>query len=359
MFSLVILSPIRYTNSERGEAMSKKRRQPGRYIKKAPKINWAQEIRIAFFTSILFLLFTTFSFWIAHRVSPGEFNGEKLEKYFANEIASELQIRPQEAKIEFDQEQEFFAQNSRSEDTMVICGSYQKDADCANGRFISVWERKDHGFWNELFGTKESYEIVFIRVCEDINAPKTLMCQNCSFQDVNSDEVEDIRIQYKTNFADRVSFAEIFLLHIDDSWFLSVPDLSEIETEIESQIDPDGFAFLDTFTFRDPADAKNTSTVYSLAMYGAVYDVDNPIWGGSDYLYLIAVNNGTSVFESNYCALVMMRFTNDGQMVPDPNWNRAGVYITSCDGLELASLVEEKWGYQTGSGMIFYGDDVS
>lgn len=200
-----------------------------------------------------------------HQESTTEKN---FKKYFANEIASELQIRPQEAKIEFDQEQEFFAQNSRSEDTMVICGSYQKDADYANGRFISVWERKDHSFWNELFGTKESYEIVFIRVCEDINAPKTLMCQNCSFQDVNSDEVEDIRIQYKTNFADRVSFAEIFLLHIDDSWFLSVPDLSEIETEIESQIDPDGFAFLDTFTFRDPADAKSLqvsrSEMYSM-----------------------------------------------------------------------------------------------
>lgn len=339
--------------------MNKQKRESERYIKRKPQINWAQEIRIAFFTSILFLLFTTFSFWIAHHVSPGEFNGEKLKTYFVNEIANELQIKPQKAQIEFEQEQELFAPNSRSEDIMVICGSYQKDAESDNGKFISVWERRNHSFWNELFGTKERYEIVFISVCEDICVNQTLMCQQCSFQDINDDGYEDIRIQYKSNFADRISIAEVFLLHTDDRWTMSVPELSEIQTEIENQIDPDGFAFLDTFTFHTPKDVKSTSTVYSLGMYGAVYNVDNPVWGGSDYLYLIAVNNGTSVLESNYCALVMMRFTRDGKMVPDPNWNHADVYVTSCDGIELANLVEEKWGYQTGSGVIFYGDDVS
>lgn len=55
----------------------------------------------------------------------------------------------------------------------------------------------------------------------------------------------------------------------------------------------------------------------------------------------------------------MMRFSDDGQMVQDPNWNSAGIYITSCDELDLANLVEEKWGFQTEGGLIFYGDDVS
>lgn len=339
--------------------MNRKKRQYRRNGKRASGINWAQEIRIAFFTSALFLLFTTFSFWVAHIVSPGEFHGEKLENFLMNEIADELQIRTQKAKIKFEQAEEFYATNSGSKDTMVICGSYQRNAEYINGRFISVWERRNHSFWNELFGTKERYEIVFMSVCEDTSDPYALVCQNCSLQDVNADGYEDVRIQYKTNFADRLSVAEVFLLHTDDNWIMSVPDLSEIKIEIESQINPDGFPFLETFTFHDPADTVNRSVVYSLSMYGAVYEVDNPIWGGSDYLYLIAVNNGTSILESNYCALAMMRFASDGKMITDPNWNRAAVYVTSCDDLDLVNLVEEKWGYQTAGGLIFYGNDVS
>lgn len=339
--------------------MERKNRRPGKYLKRKEKINWSQEIRIAFLTSILFLFFTTFAFWIAHNVSPGEFNGEKLEQYFAKNIATELDLSYKTASIEFEQELEFLSQSSGSEDTMLICGTYRIDMEYPSGRFISVWERKDRSFWNELFGTKESYEIVFIRVCEDqYNGPHTLMCQNSCFEDVNSDGSDDIRIRYQTYFADRVSNADIFLLHIDDSWVLSVPDFSTIEDEIENQISSRGFVFLDTFTFFDPADRGNVSTIYSLAMYGTIYELSNPIWGGMDYLYLIAVNNGTTVYESNYCALVMMRFSDDGQMVQDPNWNSAGIYISSCDELDLANLVEEKWGFQTG-GLIFYGHDVS
>lgn len=340
--------------------MKNKSRNPGRYLKRKEKINWSQEIRIAFLTSILFMFFTTLSFWIAHNVSPGEFNGEKLEQYFAKNIARELELSYKTASIEFEQELEFIPQRSGLEDTMLICGTYRTDMEYPSGRFISVWERKERSFWNELFGTKESYEIVFIRVCEDqYNGPHTLMCQSSCFDDLNSDGSDDIRIQYHTYFADRVSIADIFLLHIDDNWVLSVPDFSTIEDEIESQISDQGFVFLDVFTFFDPADKENMSTIYSLAMYGTIYELNNPIWGGMDYLYLIAVNNGTSVLESNYCALVMMRFTDEGQIVQDPNWNSAGIYITSCDELDLGTLVEEKWGFQTEGGLIFYGNDVS
>lgn len=340
--------------------MKNKSRSPGRYLKRKEKINWSQEIRIAFLTSILFMFFTTFAFWIAHNVSPGEFNGEKLEQYFAKNIARELELSYKTASIEFEQKLEFIPQSSGLEDTMLICGTYRTDMEYPSGRFISVWERKERSFWNELFGTKESYEIVFIRVCEDqYNGPHTLMCQSSCFDDLNSDGSDDIRIQYQTYFADRVSIADIFLLHIDDNWVLSVPDFSVIEDEIESQISDHGFVFLDAFTFFDPADKENVSTIYSLAMYGTIYEINNPIWGGIDYLYLIAVNNGTSVLESNYCALVMMRFSNEGQIVQDPNWNSAGIYITPCDELDLANLVEEKWGFQTEGGLIFYGNDVS
>ena len=56
---------------------------------------------------------------------------------------------------------------------------------------------------------------------------------------------------------------------------LSAPDFSVIEDEIESRISPGGFVFLDTFTFFDPADKENVSTIYSLAMYGTIYELDN------------------------------------------------------------------------------------
>ena len=91
------------------------------------------------------------------------------------------------ANIDFEQELVFLPQRSGLDDALVICGTYYTDMEYPTGRFISIWERKNRSFWNELFGAKESYEIVFIRACEDQNNNSyTLMCQRCYFEDVNS-----------------------------------------------------------------------------------------------------------------------------------------------------------------------------
>ena len=172
---IIIKSDILLSESE--VLYEKKNRRPGKFIKRKEKIKWSQEIRTAFFTSILFLLFTTFTFWIAHNVSPGEFIGQKLEQYFVKNIAKELDLSYRTANIDFEQELVFLPQRSGLDDALVICGTYYTDMEYPTGRFISIWERKNRSFWNELFGAKESYEIVFIRACEDQNNNSyTLMC---------------------------------------------------------------------------------------------------------------------------------------------------------------------------------------
>lgn len=212
-------------------------------------------------------------------------------------------------------------------------------------------------FWNELFSTKARYEIVSLQVSDDDHLFSTLNCKTCSFEDLNCDGSDEIHIQYLSNFADRSSVADVFLFRNDTGWDMITPDFSGVEDEIASQIHENGFAMLEMFEFHEPDRPETGTTIYSLAMYGSTYQVENPIWGGYDCLYLIAVNNNTSIMATDHCALVMMRFTDNHRLVRDPNWNGGNVYVDSCENFDLSDVIDEKWGYQV-DGMIFYGMDA-
>ena len=326
--------------------------------KKEEGIKWFQEIRIAFMTSILFLLFTTCILWIAHCVSPGEYSGDKLRQYFTNELADALDISVQTADITVEQQLQADASGALKSDTVLLCGTYCPGEDqLATGRFISVWERGELSFWNELFSTKAPYNIALLQVSDDNHIFSTLNCKSCSFEDLNCDGSDKIHIQYLTNFADRTSEADVFLFHSNTGWDIVAPDFSGVESEIAGQISKNGFAMLDTFAFHEPDKPEVETIIYSLAMYGAICQVENPIWGGYDYLYCIAVNDDTAIMSTDHCALVMMRFSDEYDLVRDPNWNSGNVYVDSCENLDINRVVDARWGVQV-DGTVFYGMDV-
>ncbi|MEE1327782.1 MAG: hypothetical protein UHS47_04475 [Oscillospiraceae bacterium] len=331
----------------------------GKYLKKEEKIHWSSELRISFSTSILFLLFTTFVVWMVHNISPGRFVGEDLDRYFKQKLVQELNSSISESEIIIEQREVAIASDAVIEDTVIVCGAFDPKSDGLQaGRFISIWERGSLGFWNELFETETSYDLVFLRISEEAcYNQSTLMCAECAFEDLNDDGLNDVRVKYNTRFADRESTANVFLLRNNHGWDMVSPDFSNIEREILAQIDQQGIVMIDKFSFIDPKCSNNQQYVYSLAMYGKIYVIENPLWGKHDYLYYIAVNNGTALLKTDHCALVMMRFTSDHKLVRDPNWNNGQVYVASTVDFDFRSFTDEHWGIQIDD-IVYYGEDV-
>lgn len=320
------------------------------------RINWFQEIRIAFLTSLLFLLFSTAIFWIARTFSPGEFSGIQLRQYLINKLATELNVSPERESIIIEQQLETDASGGLLTDAIVLCGTYcPNGTQLQTGRFISIWERRKLNFLEELFGTNAPYEVSFLQILSEEQFPETFNCTYCKFLDLDCNGSYDIHLKYQSNFADRISIADVFLLQSGDGWKIVAPNFGEIENEISQYLSNDAYVLLDEFKCCSPDKQGGGTEIYSLSMYGRLYRVENPIWGGNDYLYYIAVNNGTTLYDTNYCALVMMRFSNEGKMIREQDWNTGDVYVAPREDVDLNKIVNELWGYRT-SGPVFYSE---
>lgn len=238
-------------------------------VEKKEKINWIQEIRIAFFTSILFMIFTAFLFWMAHRISPGEFEGEKLERYLKKELSDMLDISFRNSDIWFEKQYEMDSSGTGDHAVKLICGSYgEKEEISPSGRFISVWTRREQGFWNELFGTEPRYEIDFLKISNEKYHSSTLMCEDIGCEDFDENNLMDFKVSYKSIFGDRSSKTIIYLLQDVEGWQFVVPDLSVVEQEIEQDTEVHRTAMLDVFKFYDVGRTLESENVYSLSMYG-------------------------------------------------------------------------------------------
>ena len=180
-----------------------------------------------------------------------------------------------------------------------------------------------------------------------------MTCESCFLQDINSDGIQEICIRYHFNFADRTSVASIFLMKQKGKWVIISPDFEDIEEEIRDQLDDNSFVLIDSFLFNNPKAIDENDLIYSLGMYGDIIRVENPLWGGYSYLYYLAVNNGTSVLSTNYCALAMMRFSKDNKFERDPSWNSREILVGPCEQFDILQVIEEKWGIQSGD-IVFY-----
>lgn len=179
----------------------------GRYLKKEPKIRWKQEIRVAIITSLITFVVGTFFIWNVRNMFPGEYSGTKLDEYFRQRLASELGTSNTAFNITIDRKEQAGASASLAVDTVIICGTYSAEPDQVKaGRYISIWERDESSFWNELFGTDASYSLAFLEISDQSSLPpSTLRCLGCAFDDLDDDGDDDITVGYDSKFADRVS----------------------------------------------------------------------------------------------------------------------------------------------------------
>lgn len=322
------------------------------------RINWAQEIRIAFLTSILFLLFTTSFLWLAHIMSPDELSRTRFNRFLSNQIIHAIHASSQESEIEFSQTIEAVASGTLKSDTLLVCGSI-KGLDSSpekSFRFISVWERDEYSFFNELLNTKPKYNIALLLTSDEELFSKTLMFDNALFEDVNDDKQEDIHITLQSHFGDRISDADIFIINTNSGWMLSSPDFSNIDNEIVEQVKKEIEVHYEEFQLKNVLNPSENETIYSLSN-GTLYKVKNQIWGGQDFLFVFSVSNYDGQTRNKYSAFKMMRFDSMNQLVVDNNWNSGSVYLEQNEDYDIVDIIEKNWGIQFG-GLVFYSPDV-
>nr|WP_330364383.1 GDP-mannose 4,6-dehydratase [Butyrivibrio sp. XPD2002] len=84
--------------------------------------------------------------------------------------------------------------------------------------------------------------------------------------------------------------------------------------------------------------------------------VENPLWGGNDWMYSATVDDGTTgTLSANHFVFIMERITDNG-FDREPNWNGGLVKYCSLDQLENFDL-ENEWGVSTRN-VRFFGGDV-
>lgn len=334
-------------------------RRHGKHEKRK-EIDWIAEIRIAFLTSLFFLIVSTVFFWMIRQISPGEFTGKRLEEYLLSQISREIGIPYSEATITLTQKKRFQTAED-STDSLVLYGNYTaNNPPDEAGRFVFIFERKPMSVWNDLFSTKANYEITFASTCQEIGIyTDTLLCDNCSIEDLDKDGSNEIIFQFQSIYADRVSNSYM-ILQKDERWRILVPNLSNLDAEVDNAAGQGNMVMLDEFHFHNLLVADEEQTIlYGQPYHGTIHIVENPLWGGIDILYCVAVNDRMTggLLLTHHSAYVMERYTEHG-LFRDTNWNGGHVLYVDENNLQLEEMIDALWGYQSGSGVIFYSNDV-
>lgn len=322
-------------------------------------IDWLAECLKAVLTSFVFLIISTGLFWLITRCSPGEYEGKKLEQYLLKQIADDAGIPYGKGNVVLSERLDG-DRNSIMTDRIVLCGNYRsKESENIDGRFVYIFERTAESFWNNLIGTSPRYESVFSAISQEAYYPEsTLMCERCFYEDINGDDSPEIVVHYRSNFADRQSNTYMVLQKIEGKWQLVSPEFSGVIAEIEAQVGKECIVLLDSFSFYDPRNDGVEMPIYGQSHHGNICEVENPLWGGYDWLYCIAVNDGTTgLLHSDKSAYVMERLTDHG-IFRDPNWNEGKVLYVGDEDIDIQKEIDAQWGYQV-EGTVFYGEDIS
>lgn len=325
--------------------------------KEIRKTNWRIECLKALLTSFVLLITSTGVLWFIAQRSPGEYTGDKLEKYLLKQVAEDVGISYNKDSIVLTRRLD----TDRSvikEDRIVLCGEYKSlDSDKIDRRFVYVFERSPEVFWNNLVRTKPRYETVFSMASQKCDETM-LKCKACNFDDLNGDGVPEIIIYFLSKFADRSSKTYIILQNTDNGWQLVGPDFSNIQEETSNLVGVKCTVYLDNFSFYDPGNTEyDYVVVHGFPCYGDMYRVENPLWGGYDLLYCITVNDGTTgMLNADKNIYVMERLTESG-MHRDLNWNRGKPLYVGIDDFSSQIDISTKWGEQYDDGVIFYGRD--
>lgn len=317
------------------------------------QVNWPIEVLKAVLTALILLLLSTSVIWIIAHNSPGEFTGEKLEAYLLKTIS--LEIREKDAT-------KLSIENKYSdEEKIVFCGTYSIDAQYENQKvFLCVFERKGKSFWNNLVRTAPPYVVKLLYVSENSYNPDVFQCLECRCIPLDENDADEIYIKFKCHYGNYSAFINVFLQKYQDSWHLCFPDLSTLQEEIASVGGSPKWLELNDYPFKDLRNPEQEPLVfYGIWGESFIHQVENPFWGGTDFICGIsAIEEGEGDSINSYFAVTTYRITDHG-VFRDPNWNTGELLYVSQAGFDLNDSLGSRWGFRfEDNELTLYGADV-
>ena len=319
------------------------------------QVNWLIDVLKSILTGFVLLLLSTFVIWIIAHNSPGEFTGEKLENYLLKTISHELRKEKHVDDLAIEIQYQ-------DEEKIVVFGNYITEAQSENQKVpFSVFERKSRNFWNDLVRTSPAYKPVFLLVSENGFTPNTFQCLNCKNFDLDENGTEEIYLEYKCHYGNYSPIIHVFLQKYQGSWHVCFPDLSSLQQEIAAEGGSPKWLEVNEYSFIDPR-KKDSVPVYLYGLWGDsfLHQVENPFWGGTDFLCGIRAVEDIPDSEFDYrFAVIVDRITDHG-VFRDHNWNMGDLLYTPQDGFDLDAICAPKWGGRVGedSQLALYAADV-
>lgn len=317
------------------------------------KIDWIAEIKKALLTSLFVVVISTLVRWMIYNASPGEFKNEKLYDYLTNIIAKDLGLRDDDKYVVVDRILD------TKEDYLVFSGKYKNnDEEYYCGCFVYIFERAPRNFWNVLVGTEAGYEIeLSSKSVGVINYDFALECEDCYYEDINGDDKDEALFLFRSNFADRVTYFFLIFQYYEGNWHMISSDFDNLKSRFVDLGESAPKLLMDCFdfTYTNSNETENLC-IYGLSHGGCIKRVNNPIWGGYDWIYYIIANDGdTGLLDSDKVVITMERVTENG-FFTESNWNGGKLIYTSINELENIDY-NELWGIIRNGTMFFYGED--
>lgn len=308
-------------------------------------INWNIEIVKSILTGFIVLLISTILLGSIASLSPGEYSGSRLRQYLLAEISREIGAGYSENQITISRTLNGFQNGLSIKDVIVVCGEYASDPLFPDGYYICIFERAPKSFFNDLFRTEPKYVPTFIRTIDNDYAGIEMLCVACESEDVDSDGLMEIRLEYLAGFADRESQIIAIIEQVDEQWKIISPDLSAIKEEAAKIANKDVYPHIDIFPLTDPRNPEEGKEIlYGLYNSGYILPVSNIWTGGIDWLYCITVSH--YVGDNRYWnyAFVMERLTGN-EIVRESDWNVGSIYFPEYEDREIEEFVEDLWGW--------------
>ena len=326
-------------------------------------INWLSEIAKVIIISIL----TTVVLFIIRRLSPGNYDGERLALYLDKCIENAAEIETIESRVLYNGTYDVLSDNK----AIFVYSRESSQISDRGGELkvcISVFERRESGILDDFFGILPSYKLKSCHVC---NAGYgVLEYEGFEWYDLDNDGKLEYSLKTTSRFASRISHEWILLDRVNGEWKIISPDALKLTTEtgefiernaVISGCDPYGlehtstednvYLKIEVFRFEDVLKQDAWIDIMGVGNEGTIYFLSNPINSAFEICYQIKCEYDEIGKEAYlYC---MQQYSNN-RLFTDPNWNLGKPLVTNQE-LDFHNEYGNYWGLQV-AGTIFYAD---
>ncbi|GEM_PF-3094577 len=324
---------------------------------------------IFMFSSII----TTSILYGLRKQSSGEMTGDELEKYMCNKVMElcEKKLEAKNVKVEIPYAGEF----RHLSDSRVIVGygSYNTKSTEKEGRVIVFFKKKEKSLINDILGIAPSYTISSAYFHAFEAEKDYLNYVSLENDDYDNDGKNEIMLQLRSNFADRIDNVYLLFAYYDNKWKLVENDTRQmLKLVSKSTKDKRGACIIDLdknrqdgikkkvninlhidkYEFTDVMNKTKKYDIYGLYNDGCLMQSKNPLTGGCEFSYKISYGISGS-FDTG--VLYMMQQFKKGKLSFENNWNNGYPMITD-DKFDFEKNSWKYWGYDGNiDGNVFYG----